>query len=521
MKSPYRVLYSNDTTNIETCVSPYHRRGEPFRENMLDATVDETAGIGIDVHMLQPGVGWVPWWNSRVSPFAEQIAFAAQYGERPEDNGYAQYLANGGDMVKAFVARCRKKGLTPFVSLRLNDCHGHEALNLFSREKKKVGAWAWCSLVPILADHPDWRIGGEISDDWNYRALNWAIPEVRQYRFALINELAEQYDIDGIELDFMRHCSFFDVTKTPPEERVRIMTEFVASVRAVLDRTAKAGRRRWLCVRVPCFLSEHERLGIDLKEMTAAGVDMVNLSAYYFTEQQTDMAVIRRMIPDSSVYLEMCHCTQAGPFGEKGEYDEFLFRPTTPEQYETTAHLAYSRGLDGVSAFNFVYYREHGLHVEKRGPFREPPFEVFAHLGDPEWLAQRPQHYLLGHTWNHVWSFERPMPRDLATGQTTEFILDMAPLANGWKTGGKLRIQARRELGESRWTATINGVELPESENRGEPYDAPYSPIFGTPEQYRAWKVPPEILHDGDNVVGVTLHRGEPAQIVFLDLAVK
>jgi hypothetical protein len=75
MKAPYQVLFSNDTTNIETCVSPYRAKGEPFRPEMLEATVDETAGVGIDVHLLQPGLGWVPWWKSKVYPFEEHIAF--------------------------------------------------------------------------------------------------------------------------------------------------------------------------------------------------------------------------------------------------------------------------------------------------------------------------------------------------------------------------------------------------------------------------------------------------------------
>ena len=63
-KPPYRVLYSNDTTNILSCVSPWHRAGAPFRPEMLEATVDEVAGLGVDAHLLQPGLGWVPWWQS-------------------------------------------------------------------------------------------------------------------------------------------------------------------------------------------------------------------------------------------------------------------------------------------------------------------------------------------------------------------------------------------------------------------------------------------------------------------------
>ncbi len=38
---------------------------------MLEATVDETAGMGVDVHMLQPAHTWVPWWPSKVYPMEE------------------------------------------------------------------------------------------------------------------------------------------------------------------------------------------------------------------------------------------------------------------------------------------------------------------------------------------------------------------------------------------------------------------------------------------------------------------
>jgi hypothetical protein len=90
MKAPYKVLFSNDTTNILTCNSPYHPwltrvtdketgreqyTSPPFSEAMLEATVDETADTGLDVHLLQPGVGWVPWWKSTVYPFEEHIKF--------------------------------------------------------------------------------------------------------------------------------------------------------------------------------------------------------------------------------------------------------------------------------------------------------------------------------------------------------------------------------------------------------------------------------------------------------------
>ncbi len=516
-RPPFRVLFSNDTTNIETCVSPYRRRGEPFQPEMLEATVDETAGTGVEVHLLQPGVGWVPWWNSRAYPFPEHVRFMKErFDKEPSESGYANYMAHGGDMVDVFVRRCRSRGLVPFVSLRLNDGHGHEFVRKHGSE---IPDWAWHALTPIHAEHPEWRIGPNL-DDWYQRVLNWSIPEVRRLKFGFIEEICEQYDLDGFELDFMRHCSFF-APDTPMEQRREIMTGFVRQVRALLDRTAQPGRHRWLCARIPCHLEALAPLGLDVPALVDAGVEMLNLSPFYFTAQQTDAAAIKRLAPEAAVYLEMAHTTYVGPntSAESG-YDNFSFRRTTDLQYYTAAHLAYARGLAGVSAFNFVYYREHGYG--ERGPFAEPPFHVFRRLGDPAWLARQPQHWVLGAVWNEPRLAQRPLPRVLAAGQSAAFPFDMAPPAGGWRKGGRLRIQAEGSLGDSRWQAALNGVPLAETPDRSEPYPNPYPPLLGTPEQHRAWVVPAPLLKDGVNTLDVTMAAGDqPAKLVFVDIALE
>ena len=75
----------------------------------------------------------------------------------------------------------------------------------------------------------------------------------------------------------------------------------------------RGGRRRWLCARVPCYLAAYDALGLDLPALVAAGLDMVNLSASYFTLQQTDLAAVRRLVPQAAVYLELCHTIWNGP----------------------------------------------------------------------------------------------------------------------------------------------------------------------------------------------------------------
>ena len=67
-KAPFKLLYNNDTTNTVGVSSPWHEEGEPFREEMLAASIEEVAGTGVDAYMLSPGMGWVPWWQSEVEP---------------------------------------------------------------------------------------------------------------------------------------------------------------------------------------------------------------------------------------------------------------------------------------------------------------------------------------------------------------------------------------------------------------------------------------------------------------------
>ena len=218
----YRVLYSDDLTHIGTCESPYRKKGEVFREEMIVADVDEVADAGADVHMLQPGLGWTPLWQSKVYPFDEHYAWAKERYGCP-DSIFDAYMLAGGDIVRAFVNRCRQRGTTPFISLRMNDYHGKELLD-FSRDQLRNATMPMTLCASrFQEEHREWRIGPEpeetkgVVDEAPFlrdralrtrtrhaRVLDWAIPEVREHKFAFIQELCENYDIDGFELDFMR-----------------------------------------------------------------------------------------------------------------------------------------------------------------------------------------------------------------------------------------------------------------------------------------------------------------------------
>jgi len=528
MKSPFKILYSNDTVNTVSCTSPYHAKGEPFSQRILEASVDETGGTGIDVHMLQPGLSMVPWWKSKQYPYAEHIRwYETTYGASVRDNPYARYMLEGGDMVGAFVTRCRRVGVAPFISLRLNDSHGKEFVDTPGGGNiSEIPGYSLHCVNRFYKDHPQFRIDPDPAkvskEHWNTRVLNWGNPEVVDWMFGFIAEIAENYDIDGIELDFMRHCNFFRVNETTFAQRAAVMTAFVKRVRGLLDRTAKPGRHRWLGARIPAYAIALEPLGLDLGAMTAAGLEILNLSPYYMTAQQVDVAEIRHRAPDAAIHLELTHSVAA--VGRvPGAYDNTLFLRTTDEQFSTAAHLAYSRGADGVSAFNFAYYREFG--APGRGPFHEPPFHVFEKLRDRAWVAAQPQHYFLsgGASWAALLGRPQVLPRTMRSGGEAIFPLDLAPPAGGWQRGGRLRIRARDDLAAGEWSARFNGEPLMSTEDRSAPYATRYDAAhLAAPEKMRAWMLPAHVLREGANTLEVFFTKGPKSAVLeYIDLGLR
>jgi len=512
-KAPFRVIYSNDITNITSCVSPFHQARQPFRREMLEATGDEVSGL-VDAHFLQPGLGMVPMWPSKVMTLESHYAWIKErYGVGPDSFG--NFAMRGGDVVQIFLDRCRATKQAAFISFRLNDAHHKEFTHPKSGDKP--GSSMGMSVTRHYVEHPEYIFNRDSKRGADL-VQNWVHDDVRAQKLALITELCENYDLDGLELDFMRFYNFFDAEKTTLPQRRSIMTGFVKQVRQLLDRTEREGKRRWLCARVPSLVKGLDALGLDLRELVSVGLDMVNISASYFTTQQMDIAEIRAQVSEPAVlYVEMCHSIANGSRLVPG-YDTFTFRRATREHYETTAHLAYARGADGVSLFNFAYYREHG--GPGRGPFAEPPFHALKELDSPKSLATKPQHWFLATGWNNPYVRPPILPRGLKEGNKTHFELDMAPPAGGWTGQGRLRLQADARLEGRVLQARCNGGVLEPTEDVGEPFENPYPSLLGKPEALRAWGVPVKLLKDGKNTFEFVHQSGKPVTLEYLDVRV-
>jgi len=502
---PLRLIYSNDTTNITSCASPWRDPKDGFTDDHLRASIDEARDA--DAHFLQPGLGWIPWWQSKIySPQDHYVTFLGEFG-KPKPNAFARYLLAGGDLIRTLVEHCRKIGVQPWVSYRLND--GHHVRELAEALERKRPA-------PSMPRHywenyEKYRIGPD-PKDWTQGVFNWAIPEVRDYKFALIQELCENYDIAGLELDLLRHHCNFDLAKTPVKERREILAAFVSRVRAMLDRTARNGVRRPLCLRIPARDAAHDLQGIDPAALAAAGADMFNLSYSYFTVQDDSVRKIAAQVPGLPLYLEMTHTTMTGKAIAGSGTQPFL--RTTEDQYYTTARMAMEQGGAGTSLFNFAYYRDRGR--DDLGPYTEPPFQVLAGLKDRAFLEKQPAWFMHTEMRNDPALGERDLPALIEKGTPLILGVELGKIAPPGDF--VLRLRSSESIADREIGVRVNGQELAAAPVTLKPRPQPYDAYLGTEAEYACFHCTAAPLRVGRNEVTIEVRKGIRVKLIYVDL---
>jgi hypothetical protein len=528
---PYKVWFNHDGTHILTNVKVGEKQVH-FSEALFRDSIRELAGVGIDAVAFSPGNGVVPWWQSKTNDHWNW--FTKRTGKEPGEVG--RYIRGGGDLVKVFVEECRKHNLAPILTIRLKDEHHIE--NMDSE---------WVS--KFFFEHQHWRLDPSPRAVFGMRGLNWIHPEVPEERLAVIRELAGTYDIEGIELDFMRHPPFFDGKATTFEQRQKIMTGFIKNVREILNETTPAGKTRHLAIRVPNRLPELATIGLDLETLDRERlVDIVNVSPSYVSQVESDLKEMTAKAPDAAFFYELTQASMRGPSPSWGAViDDYPIRITTDDQFYTAANLAYARGAKGISLFNFTYTRP----AARDGKFSiggsigtEPPYHIIKHLRDPQWLSKQPQNYWIPYWWKtgyHGRQFQ--LPKTFRVADKQDIKLDLA-LPKAVVKNGKLRIRLagitpvlsatepftyvvpyQKGRAKLKWKASLNGQLLEETDDVAEPFDEPYKGFLGDPGDYVAWTVPASALRDGENTIQVELTDGPISDefkidIIWMDLGI-
>lgn len=176
-------------------------------------------------------------------------------------------IAIAGGPLTEIGRQFRAAGLGFLPSARMNSHYaipwGSPRFGRFRRER-----------ADCLIGRPDEVIPAPTVEHGIRRGLDYRHPAVREQMLRIVAELAG-FDVDGVELDYMRHPAFFRVDEGFACRY--LMTDFVRRVRQRLDTAgAERGRRLELLVRVPPTLADAARLGLDVRAWMQEGlVDLV------------------------------------------------------------------------------------------------------------------------------------------------------------------------------------------------------------------------------------------------------
>ena len=297
---------------------------------------------------------------------------------------------DGIDVYAVWTGRCRQVGISPWLSMRMNDVHyTGDRLHPFHSE-------FWRSRSDL------WRVGYRATW-WEDRALDYGKTEVREYVLRLVREIAQRYDFDGLELDWMRHLGHL----RPGHERqdAACLTDLVREVRKILDeRQRLAGHPIHLAVRVPSRPNVAYEHGLDVIDWARQGlVKTVTASPSWGTcEQDMPLEVWRQLLAGTDILLAAALEINLTP------YPGFPSYPVN--SLETVRGLASSyldRGADRVYLFN---YFDSDVHQARKtgalptGPDL-PPRErsllcddyatMLREIGNLDTLAGKPRRHVL------------------------------------------------------------------------------------------------------------------------------
>jgi len=466
------------------------RKPEDMTLAGLRAFVDQYAGSAVTHLFLCPNAMRASFRSRTREAIWDPVGGKEPEGVWPQ-NAKRLFTADL-DPYQAWISRCREKGLSPWLSMRMNDVHNVDQLDSFMHS----------SFWRVHPEH--WRVPNGSANPWTNRALNYARAEVREHQMAFVRELLERYDPDGLELDWMR----FGYHLTPGREREEgaVLTDFVREVRSLA--AAWSGKRAHpvlLGVRVPAHPDAAAGLGMDAVFWAQEGLVDLVVPCPFWSSSDFDIPVelwrerLAKAADRVTVAPGLEYNARPWPGGQAVANDLASARGF--------AASAYQRGADSLYLFNW-------MDSETR-PVPASEYARLLHEGLSRQAALKASR-------RHPLCYRDTVPAGFPNG---------AQLPVNARAGGSFRIHAgpkpesgkcwaiaglaqRDGVAEAGLEATLNGRALGAAENVANPKE-----FGGGTVRAVRFPCPLDAVKDGYNELGLRQASGIAAQqIVWVEI---
>ena len=257
------------------------------------------------------------------------------------------------DALEMALEFAKTNGVERFLSIRMNDSHDGSHLDPNPSSKNYLKPHPF--FTKFKTDHPECLMGRQGGKDgkpvtcyWQWTCVNYMEPLVQQEVRKFIRQFCENYDMEGIELDFCRHLMYVkDVVYggTANDAQRKVLTDMMSDLREIVkEYEAKKGHAILLTARVPDSIGYCKDIGFDLPAwLKNDSVDALIGGCYFNLEDPSTMA-------------KLCHS-----YGKKfyTSVDESRIRHKeaipgrdSAENYNARFAASIDAGADAVYLFN-------------------------------------------------------------------------------------------------------------------------------------------------------------------------
>ncbi|QDT32916.1 glycoside hydrolase family 10 protein [Thalassoglobus polymorphus] len=311
---------------------------------------DDVSAEGLLKHRTTPLAGtqldtlFYCTWSSPFGCFTHNTKVGSLFTADQEGfskNQTQTFIDKGFDPLTIMSDFSKQNGIELFWSMRMNDTHDAS------------GAWygpLMLAASPLKQQHPEWllatakkrnRLGG-------WTAVDYGREEIRELVFRYFEEVCNNYDVDGIELDFLRHSVFFKSHAqggAATEENLEQMTALIRRIRRMTEEVGlKRGRPILVAIRTHDSVDYCRAVGIDLERWLKDGlVDMLVATGYFrLNPWQQTIALGEKY----GVAVYPC-------LSESRVRGEDRFRRNSVESYRGRASNALADGANGIYLYNY------------------------------------------------------------------------------------------------------------------------------------------------------------------------
>lgn len=323
-----------------------------------------------------PSRVWQSWSDKYLAE--TECGIPVNYKDTYAQAAYEVFNEKNLDMFKIWIEAAREVGIRPWISIRMNDCHGN-------------GNDPELRQSEYIIKHPEqWRIRHRAADEYYDHCLDFEQEAVRNHLLAYIEEALERYRPDGLELDFSRETHMF----VPGREQKGqpYLDDMMRKIRALADKYSPDGTKIPISVLINGTAQTNLEMGLDPSLWAKEGLidAVVNIGRWTTTNTDMEIKLWKKLLGERVIFgcgQQSLLNTDTSVYTDTMSSGETAFGQAAANLYN---------GADFVYLYNYMDeptpdIRLHSTAIREKNTLRR----ILENIGDYETvLRQRRTHVL-------------------------------------------------------------------------------------------------------------------------------